>query len=100
MIQREHRKILDEFETELIAVINSHSIDNILHTPDFILARHVVKNLENLLNLFNDVDNWNDADGTPDHYDDLDGDAATALASAGWGTDEDYGGDLSDGTHF
>lgn len=24
--------------------------------------------------------------------DDMDGDAASALASAGWGTDEDYGG--------
>jgi len=26
-------------------------------------------------------------------YDDMDGDHASALASAGWGTDEDYGGD-------
>ena len=29
----------------------------------------------------------------PDEYDDgMDGDHASALASAGWGTDEDYGG--------
>jgi len=27
-----------------------------------------------------------------DYDDSMDGDAATALASAGWGTDEDYGG--------
>lgn len=26
-----------------------------------------------------------------EYYDDKDGDAASALASAGWGTDEDYG---------
>ena len=35
-----------------------------------------------------------------DSYDDpMDGDAASALASAGWGTDEDYGysGDIDDG---
>ncbi len=28
-----------------------------------------------------------------DYDDSMDGDAASALASAGWGTDEDYGGD-------
>ena len=27
-----------------------------------------------------------------DYEDDMDGDHASALASAGWGTDEDYGG--------
>ena len=28
-----------------------------------------------------------------DYDDSMDGDTASALASAGWGTDEDYGGD-------
>ena len=27
-----------------------------------------------------------------EYFEDMDGDAASALASAGWGTDEDYGG--------
>jgi hypothetical protein len=31
-------------------------------------------------------------DDISDYDDSMDGDAATALASAGWGTDEDYGG--------
>lgn len=33
-----------------------------------------------------------------DSYDDsMDGDAGSALASVGWGTDEDYGGGYDDG---
>ena len=31
-------------------------------------------------------------DDTHDHDDSMDGDHDTAMASAGWGTDEDYGG--------
>ena len=35
---------------------------------------------------------FDDADIDPSEYDDsMDGDDASALASAGWGTDEDYG---------
>jgi hypothetical protein len=35
---------------------------------------------------------FDDADVDPSEYDDsMDGDDASALASAGWGTDEDYG---------
>jgi hypothetical protein len=33
------------------------------------------------------------AENFADYDDSMDGDAASALASAGWGTDEDYGGD-------
>ena len=39
---------------------------------------------------------WNDileSKNFVDYDDSMDGDAASALASAGWGTDEDYGGD-------
>ena len=49
--------------------------------------------------LFNDV-LGDDGDGDDDdHYDDsMDGDHESGLASAGWGTDEDYGdyGDYDD----
>ncbi len=31
-----------------------------------------------------------------DYNDSMDGDAASALSSAGWGTDEDYGGGMDD----
>ena len=45
-------------------------------------------------------DSDEDADDLDDGCDpgDMDGDAGSALASAGWGTDEDYGGcsDLDD----
>ena len=33
------------------------------------------------------------AENFADYDDSMDGDTASALASAGWGTDEDYGGD-------
>jgi hypothetical protein len=39
-----------------------------------------------------DDDTWEDEEGDFDDYDDsMDGDHESALASAGWGTDEDYG---------
>jgi hypothetical protein len=38
---------------------------------------------------YDDEDAWEDEDG--DYDDSMDGDHASALASAGWGTDEDYG---------
>lgn len=34
---------------------------------------------------------WDTVDGEPDYDDPMDGDHASALASVGWGTDEDYG---------
>lgn len=36
------------FERELTDLLNRHSIDNMLNTPDYILAGHLVKYLNNL----------------------------------------------------
>lgn len=42
--------------------------------------------------IFDDVSEMIDEDDRDDWYDDsMDGDHASALASIGWGTDEDYG---------
>jgi hypothetical protein len=38
-----------------------------------------------------DYDDYNDEAGDDSYDDSMDGDHGSALASAGWGTDEDYG---------
>jgi len=51
----------------------------------------VLRDLDMIMGTYEDPTNV-DVD-PPDEYDDgMDGDHASALASAGWGTDEDYGG--------
>jgi len=49
----------------------------------------------------NDSDPDGDGDYDPDYDDSMDGDHESGLASAGWGTDEDYGhyGDDIDAFH-
>lgn len=36
----------DEFRDELRSLLNRHGVDAITHTPDFILADHVIHTLE------------------------------------------------------
>ena len=47
-----------------------------------------------------EFDNDGDTDIEPDFDDSMDGDHASALASAGFGTDEDYGGVIDDDSYF
>lgn len=43
-------------------------------------------------NDFHDEDGWNEFDSWDEDYDDsMDGDHDSAMTSAGWGTNEDYG---------
>jgi hypothetical protein len=35
-----------DFETELAAILNKHSMDVVTNTPDFILARHLIRDLD------------------------------------------------------
>jgi hypothetical protein len=72
--------LLLEIEELHIAGLSEQEISNQTGMP----LQFVLDALENFL--------YND-----DSYDDsMDGDEASALASAGWGTDEDYGGDIDD----
>lgn len=46
------------FKKELETLINRHSIDNDLNTPDFILAEYIIKCLTNLKITTIDRDTW------------------------------------------
>jgi hypothetical protein len=72
--------LLLEIEELHIAGLTEQEISNRTGMP----LKFVLDALENFL--------YND-----DSYDDsMDGDEASGLASAGWGTDEDYGGGIDD----
>jgi hypothetical protein len=73
---------MDAFKSELIAIINSHNIDTKCDMPDFEIADFLCERLQELI----------DANEECPDPGEMDGDMQTALASAGWGTDEDYGG--------
>ena len=65
-------------------------IENVYHQLGAVL-RELDTILEDMNDKIHDPSNVDTA--PPDEYDDgMDGDHASALASAGWGTDEDYGG--------
>ena len=82
-----------EIKRDLAEVINRHSLENGSDTPDFVLADVAFYSLA----VFEEAIHKRDAyyGALPEEVDpgEMDGDTATALASAGMGTDEDYGGD-------
>lgn len=82
---------MDTFERELVYLINKYGIDSKMSVADYIVAKHVIRFMEHLKDINTDlveIDPESDM-----HFDDsMDGDHASALASAGHGTDEDYGG--------
>lgn len=80
--------IKNGFKEELTCIINKYSVDNYYNIPDFILAEYIIRHLENMSELHAALNNWNYKD---DYDDSMDGDHASALASIGHGTDEDYG---------
>lgn len=73
------------FELELRQLLNFHSVDAICNISDVKLAECIM----NFLDVVTNVKDTLDGD-EPD--DSMDGDHGTALASAGFGTDEDYSG--------
>ena len=64
------------FENALRKLINEHNIDTLLSLSDHAVAREICCFIQRF-------------DGDPDPGE-MDGDHTSALASAGWGTDEDY----------
>jgi hypothetical protein len=76
-----------EFTIGLCELINKESIDSELNTPDFILTHFIIEQLHGLQTVIKGMDDY-----YKNRDDLMDGDAQSALASAGFGTDEDYGG--------
>lgn len=64
-------------------------------TPDFIAARFNVP-VEWVYEALSMMESDDEEYPSLDDEDYMDGDAESALASAGWGTDEDYGGSYND----
>lgn len=93
-IELEHK--LDSFKKELAFLVNKYSLENQTDTPDYVIADYLVRCLRNWNTTYQEREKWYynlDNSNTPQEYDgSMDGDAQSALASAGWGTDEDYGG--------
>ncbi len=50
----------DIFEQELMALINKHSLENIANIPDFIIAEHLIKSLNQLNDTFKSRDSFLD----------------------------------------
>ncbi len=48
----------DQFQRELTALINKHSIENGSNTPDFILAAYLMSCLEDFEDVVKDRDSW------------------------------------------
>lgn len=80
--------VLIEFEKELRQLLNKHGVDSFAGIPDYILSEFVVDSIHNILQLTDSIKEYN---GIKDYDDSMDGDHESALASAGFGTDEDYG---------
>ena len=74
------------FKAAMTKLINEYGIDNHFNCPDHVMAAAIID--------FVICDGNGAVERAVDEADpgDMDGDAASALASAGFGTDEDYGG--------
>lgn len=79
---------LDLFEQELIELIVKHRINDKTNIPDVILVKNIIYNINQLQQFDSDMGDFFESTRDVDY---MDGDAQSALASAGFGTDEDYG---------
>jgi len=93
---------MDEtFLTELHELIDKYRLDEFYGIPTYLLTDLIRNNLEMTGTLLDNLSEFNHnvnealaaaIEDEPDDSITLDGDAATALASAGFGTNEGYGG--------
>jgi len=73
---------------------NSHEEDGMFleHDPsDALLAEYLYDDHDDFYSVDSDPDGDGDYDPDYDYDDSMDGDHDSAMESAGWGTDEDYG---------
>lgn len=47
-----------DFEKELAALLNKHSMDTETNTPDFILARHIIRDLDTYRETTSELQKW------------------------------------------
>lgn len=64
VIDEKTRKNLELFEKNLTHLINTHSIENLSNTPDFILSRYLMECLRNFNIATNDRSAWYKRDET------------------------------------
>jgi len=82
-----------DFVAALARLISEYHLE--FDTPPPIMAKHMYNAALAFEESNREIDDYRDAldEESRYSYDEfMDGDHATALASAGWGTDEDYGG--------
>ena len=85
---------LEEFQSELVLLINKCGIDNLVNMSDRDVAYWLLERLLELVQTGGDlVMPQTNEDGDDSDPGEMDGDHASALASIGWGPDEEYGGE-------
>lgn len=47
-----------DFETELAALLNKYSMDNGCNTPDYVLARHLIRQLDTFREINQEREAW------------------------------------------
>lgn len=60
-----------DFERELAALLNKYSMDNATNTPDFILARHIIRDLDTYRETKQENDSWHNSNMKAANNDDL-----------------------------
>lgn len=83
--------IMENFENELARLIEKYNLHNEYKISSALLSQFMSNSLLNLVMLQKATE-----DESRDIDDSMDGDHQSALASAGWGTDEDYNPGLTE----
>jgi hypothetical protein len=83
--------MINQFETKLTRLINEEGVDSYVNAPDFIIAKSILGHINNLRRFNSELYEFESDNADPGFKEDMDGDHASALSSAGLGTDEDYG---------
>lgn len=52
----------NDLEKELAQLLNKHSMDSATNTPDFILARHIIRDLDTYRETVSEVKRWHNSD--------------------------------------
>jgi hypothetical protein len=58
MSQTDETPVIPDFEKELAALLNKHGMDNGANTPDFILARHLIRCIDTFRELTQEREAW------------------------------------------
>jgi hypothetical protein len=56
--QPDEAPVVNDFERDLAEVLNKHSMDNGSNTPDYILARYLIRCLDNFREVNQERESW------------------------------------------